>query len=150
MRVTKPLNYEGLKKDFIIVNVLLGIAVLTMLGYMVLQKIGVIPSMPCILHDVWHIYCPGCGGTRAIFAFLQGHILESLYYNPVIVLGVVLAMYYEIGIVVTLRKRNGKRYYSVSSVPWIVCGVILVAFTVVRNYLLLGQGYDMLQDFISR
>lgn len=38
--------------------------------------------IPCMLLYTTGIYCPGCGGTRAVFALLHGHILQSLYYHP--------------------------------------------------------------------
>ncbi len=150
MKVSKPFDYRVLKRDFIFVNILVGVAVLLTFLFMLLQRIAVIPSMPCIIHDVMHIYCPGCGGTRAMFALLQGHVLESLYYNPAVVLGVALGLHYELGIIITLIKKNGKRYYCTNWIPLIVCGAILLAFTIIRNYLLIGWGYDMLQDFLPR
>lgn len=150
MKVRRLLDYKVLKRDFIFVNILVGIAVLLTFLFMLLQRVEVIPSMPCIIHDVMHIYCPGCGGTRAMFALLQGRVLESLYYNPAIMLGVALTLHYELGVIITLIKKNGKRYYCTNWIPLIVCGIILVAFTVVRNVLLIEMGYDMLQDFLPR
>lgn len=38
--------------------------------------------IPCMLLYTAGIYCPGCGGTRAVFALLHGHILKALYYHP--------------------------------------------------------------------
>lgn len=45
---------------------------------------------PCVLSEVLHIYCPGCGGTRAVEALLRGHILESLWYHPIVLYTVVI------------------------------------------------------------
>ncbi len=150
MKASRPLDYQVLKRDFIFVNILVGIAVLLTFLLMLLQRVGMIPSMPCIIHDVLHIYCPGCGGTRAIFALLNGHVLESLYYNPAVVLGLVITLHYELGVLITLIKKNGKRYYCTSLIPLIVCGAVLVAFTLIRNYILIELEYDMLQDFLPR
>ena len=36
----------------------------------------------CLLHDFVHLYCPGCGGTRAAVALLYGQIGHSLKCNP--------------------------------------------------------------------
>ncbi len=41
-------------------------------------------------------YCPGCGGTRAVKALLQGHFLESLWYHPVVPYGVALYLMFMI------------------------------------------------------
>ena len=151
MIMTKqPLHYDNLKKDFIAINIMLVVSGFVMFGYIMLQKLGIIPTMPCVMHDALRIYCPGCGGTRALFALLQGDLLHSLYYNPAIVMGLGWFLHYEIGVIRTLRKRDGRRYYCTSYTPWIVCGVILLIFHIVRNYLLVGMGFDMLQDFIPR
>lgn len=150
MKTSRPLDYQVLKKDFIIVNILVGVAFFLMFLFMLLQWFRVIPRMPCVIHDVLHIYCPGCGGTRAIISLLQGRVLESVYYNPAVLIGAIFAIHYELGVLFTLIKKDGTRYYCTSLVPLVVCGVILVIFMIVRNYLLLELGYDMLQDFIPR
>lgn len=41
-------------------------------------------TMPCMLNRLTGLYCPGCGGTRALRYLLCGRILTSLYYNPVV------------------------------------------------------------------
>lgn len=55
---------------------------------------------PAWVHDWWHRYsfcviyrltgflCPGCGGTRALKALLQGRCLESFLYHPLVIYGV--------------------------------------------------------------
>lgn len=39
---------------------------------------------PCYVYLRYGLYCPGCGGTRAVAAFLSGNILKSLCYHPFI------------------------------------------------------------------
>lgn len=142
------ISYDILKKDFIIVNGIVGVIVLFAFTGMVLQRLDIIPNMPCVVHDLFRIYCPGCGGTRAIFALLKGNLMESLYSNPAIILGAILVIYYEAGVLLTLVKKNGKRYYSTSVVPIVLFVIIVMVFAVVRNYLLIACGIDMLQDFL--
>ncbi len=38
----------------------------------------------CDFHNKTGLYCPGCGGTRALFALLRGNVLLSIYYYPII------------------------------------------------------------------
>lgn len=47
-----------------------------------------IPRMPCFFDTVFGIYCPGCGGTRALTALLHGRLLEAVWYHPAIPFGV--------------------------------------------------------------
>lgn len=37
---------------------------------------------PCAFHRLTGLYCPGCGGTRAIEALLRGDFLSCLFYHP--------------------------------------------------------------------
>ena len=149
MKEKNPIYYEVLKKDFIYVNSFVGLIVFLAFFAMVLQQLDIVPSVPCWFHDYFHLYCVGCGGTRAIFAMLQGKLIASLYYNPAVLLGALLVLHYEIGVIVTLRKKDGKRYYCTNAVPIIIYGVVVLVFSLVRNYLLVACRYDMLQDFIK-
>nr|WP_296485296.1 DUF2752 domain-containing protein [uncultured Acetatifactor sp.] len=50
----------------------------------------VLPHIPCMFDMVLGIYCPGCGGTRAVKALLQGRILLSAWYHPLILYMVIV------------------------------------------------------------
>lgn len=43
-----------------------------------------VPRMPFFFDKVLGIYCPGCGGTRALTALVHGRLLEALWYHPLI------------------------------------------------------------------
>lgn len=45
---------------------------------------------PCIIREFFGIYCPGCGGTRAVRYLLDGQLLKSLYYHPLVCYSVFL------------------------------------------------------------
>ena len=38
--------------------------------------------IPCALHLLTGLYCPGCGAGRACYALLHGDVLEAFCYNP--------------------------------------------------------------------
>lgn len=97
-----------------------------------------IRRMSCLLYTLFHVYCPGCGGTRAVFALLRGDVLQSLYYHPVVVYTVVMYAWYLISNTVQWLSKekirigtNFKTWYGVVAI------VIIVVNWVVRNVLLL-------------
>ena len=139
------INYKMLKRDFWLVNVLTGSAVLLTLFFLLLQHTGVLPSFPCVLYMALGIYCPGCGGTRALRALLGGHFIQSLRYNPAVICGILLILYYELGAVITLVKRNGKRYMYHKMWPLAVYLSMVAVFTVARDVLLLAAHIDILK-----
>lgn len=42
------------------------------------------PVRPCLFFNLLGIYCPGCGGTRAVEALLHGHLLQALWFHPLV------------------------------------------------------------------
>lgn len=79
----------------------------------------------CIIRKFFGVYCPGCGGTRAVMAFLQGHFLTSLWYHPIIVYVVLVALYH-----LFFRKRPKMMYL------YIALGIVVIN-CILRNVLLL-------------
>jgi hypothetical protein len=39
----------------------------------------------CPVFRYLHMYCPGCGATRALAALLHGRLVEALHYNALVV-----------------------------------------------------------------
>jgi hypothetical protein len=126
-----------------------GFAGFMMFAVMILQKMGVIFSPPCGLLTMFHVYCPGCGGTRALFSLLKGHFLQSFYYNPAVLLGAALILYYEIAVMVTLVKNNGKIYYYNKPTLVYVYIAVVLGYAVVRDILLVGYDIDLLGNAMS-
>lgn len=62
---------------------------IAILVYMKLILPNITP-IPCMLYRVLGLYCPGCGGTRAVDALLHGHIFESLWYHPLVLYTIVI------------------------------------------------------------
>lgn len=44
---------------------------------MIFKFLDLIISQGCSFKTKFHIYCPGCGGTRALKALLQFHPIKS-------------------------------------------------------------------------
>lgn len=55
-----------------------------------------IPQSACFFWKYLGIYCPGCGGTRALTAFLHAHFVESLWYHPLIMYGVTMYLIFMV------------------------------------------------------
>lgn len=145
--IQEKINYQIIKKDFLIVNIAAGGVLLVLFICLLLQQYGILPRYDCLMHELFHIYCPGCGGTRAIMALLAGDVLKSLVCNPAVVVGLILVLYYEVGVIVTLIRRNGK-YYFLRKL-WLIYGYLgmIIVYGVVRDYLLVSGICDLLGDF---
>lgn len=144
----RKIDYKILKRDFIIVNAAVGVAILVTLIVMLLQQLKVLPSYPCGLRQLFGIYCPGCGGTRALIALFHGHFLRSLICNPAIILGGLLILYYEIGVILTLKKKNEKRYFYHRKWPLYSYLMVVAIFAIIRDILLVGFQFDMLEALV--
>lgn len=138
------MNRQRLFRDFLIANIMSGIGILIMFFGLLLQRWKYLPTPPCLFLQATHMYCPGCGGTRALFAMLNGQLLTSFLYNPAVLLGAVLILHYELGVIITLLVNNGKYYYCRNPWPVYVYIGIVLGFAVVRNILLAGFGIDLL------
>ena len=101
----------------------------------------------CYFRTHFHIYCPGCGGSRAVIALLQGDIIKSLWYNPITILfllDVVLTLLIDI---ITYTSR-GKYVFSKLRLFYNLGFLVFIVFYFLfRNYLWLAHGIDVLGDF---
>lgn len=95
-------------------------------------------SFYCITWSVLGIYCPGCGGTRAVEALLQGHFLQSLWYHPLVLYSVVL--FGGFMLTQTLERLHFSRIKGLKFHNWYLFGALglVIVNWVIKNILLLG------------
>jgi hypothetical protein len=87
----------------------------------------------CPVFTWLHIYCPGCGGTRAMAALLHGRVNEAIHWN---VFAVVLLPFALIFFAVSYWRALRQAEFQWPSVPDVVCKLVFVligVFTVARN-----------------
>ena len=99
----------------------------------------------CMIHDFCFLYCPLCGGTRAVAALLRFDLFEAFRFNAFVVLAVVFALAMDVVILVRLLKKKD-RLWILPDWSWIVAVVLLVVYAVLRNYLMIAHGVDPAGD----
>ena len=105
-------------------------------------------SNACVFHEIFHLYCPGCGGTRAVYALLQLNLWKSFLYHPFVLFIALILVEYYIGAIVTLIRRNGKRYYYLRVwFCYVALGIVVVNF-IARNLLLVFGHIDYIGDLL--
>ena len=122
-----------------------GIQLLVFLGlslYLWGVSAGKIPVAFCPFLHLFHLYCPGCGGSRAALALLMGNIVGSFLANPTVLFIAGALVYYEIAL---LRFFLGKiPAKKISLLPlYLVLGVFVLHF-LLRNFLFLAFDVDYL------
>ncbi len=99
---------------------------------------------PCVMYKYLGLYCPGCGGTRALISLLHGRILRSLWYHPLVPYSAVLYGTFMISHgaarITRYRYFRGLRFHN-----WYLYGAIVVlgANWLLRNILLLCLGISL-------
>jgi hypothetical protein len=90
------------------------------------------PRCPVFL---WlHLYCPGCGGTRALAALFHGRLLEAMHWNALVVVSLPFTVEF---FAMAYRRAIGTAAFCWPQVPDRLLTSYLVAvgiFTVVRNF----------------
>lgn len=99
---------------------------------------------PCLFHALTGLYCPGCGGTRAIKALLKGHPVISLMYHPVVPYCALVGIWFVVSNLIWKKTGNPKfRLEFTNRYVYVGIGIILLNF-IVKNFMILVMGIDPL------
>lgn len=80
----------------------------------------------CMIYRVTDIYCPACGGSRAVIALLEGRIIDSLHYHPLVLYSVCLwCIYIGINGAIYLYTRKKEKMLHFSR-NYILFGLLLL------------------------
>lgn len=143
-------NYKNGRKLYIITCILLGIGFICFLLYHSFNLHFSGHLSTCFMNAFLHIYCPGCGGTRAIDYLLHGQILKSFICHPLVVYLLLLFLSYFLPATYTyVIKRNGRKYYRFRPFTLYVMLGIILGFFFLRNALMIFLHYDFLGDCLK-
>ena len=94
----------------------------------------------CWVWEHWRVYCPGCGGTRALIVLARGQLGAALRYHPPVVITLALAGAYLLS--QTVWRLRGRRGWVLHYRPWWPAAIVglFLANCLVRNALWLGFG----------
>ncbi len=102
-------------------------------------------GMPCLFRTITGLYCPGCGGTRALIALLHGNLILSFFYHPLVLYVAVLAVIYLVSCVVSFAAKEPGFRFNPGSAYLVTALVIIIINFLVKNYFLIFRGIDILE-----
>ena len=105
-------------------------------------------DIKCAVQSAVGIYCPGCGGSRSLDAFLRLDFLRSFYCYPAIPVSAVLVLIYDVRLVLSLVKKNPAYTENLKFYSFILIPVVIILTFVLRNVLLYCFKIDTLGDFL--
>ena len=100
----------------------------------------------CLMHRFF-IYCPLCGGTRAVAALIRLDPVAAWNYNAFVVILAVIAL----GLDVWAWVRYFQKKEPLIILPkwsWIAFCTVLVAYFILRNALMIFFGIDPTGDLV--
>lgn len=123
-------------------HITVGVTSAIVFAYWLFGKISGL-HIPCTFALLFHLYCPGCGCTRAAEALFRLDPLASLVANPSVLLGGITLLYYEAVLILRVRRGEGK---PPSYLPAILFLIFFLGYTALRNILLVTLRFDPLGD----
>lgn len=134
---------------FLIGWFLVGVTILIYIAYHIFSIPPLKMNGPCVLHTLFNLYCPGCGGTRAISALLHGQFIDSFICHPLVPYTAIIGGWFLISQLIERiskhRIKIGLRYRDIYL--WIALGIVVMNF-IVKNALLLIWHVDLLASYI--
>jgi hypothetical protein len=87
----------------------------------------------CPVFRYLHMYCPGCGATRALAALLHGRLAEALHYNAYAVLLFPVMCYVLVSMYVRVLRNETFAWPEISPAALKMLLLAGVLFAIFRN-----------------
>lgn len=111
---------------------ILGLIALSLLYFFNPLNVSILPK--CFILSMTHLYCPGCGATRATYFLIHGNIIKAFGYNQLYIISLPFLIYlYLLCFGIKINKKNLIPIMPINIKTCLVIGIIIISFTVFRN-----------------
>ncbi len=87
----------------------------------------------CPIHEIFHVYCPGCGLTRMLLAILKLDFYQAFRYNQLLFILMPFALLLLFENIYSEYKNKKSIYKKIPNYIWYSLIVILLLYAVLRN-----------------
>ena len=125
-------------KRIIILNIVVAVLVAGFVVVTLLLKDR--EEMQCAFYSLIGLYCPGCGGTRAVYSLLRLRIFDAIKYNITVPFGAFVYIYYNVRAFIAALKNDTEYRKKQKYHLCIVLVAVLLLNFVLKNVLLIFFG----------
>lgn len=88
-------------------------------------------GIPCVIHKITGLYCPGCGITRMFISLFKLNIYQAFRYNPLVfILLIMCALYFLADF---LKFKISKAHIKLPKSIYIILLITVILFGILRN-----------------
>lgn len=103
-------------------------------------------AIPCLLNTFTGYYCPGCGGTRAVYALLHLQPWQSFCYHPLVPYGAAVYGWFMLSHTIEKLSHHRLRIGMKWNPIWLWMGLVIMVINVlIKDGALFFFQIDLLQ-----
>jgi hypothetical protein len=89
--------------------------------------------IPCPIHTVFHVYCPGCGVTRMLISIIHLDFVSAFRYNQLLFILLPFGIALYINYIYSVIKKKKAWYQRIPVWVYYLIIILLLIFGVIRN-----------------
>ena len=110
----------------------IGIVLICIIFILIIYSMGI--YIPCPIHLITGLHCPGCGITRCIVSILELDFYKAFRYNPLIfILLPFLCSYVIYKLYIWILDRKDNVTNKLKGYPMYILIIILIGYGILRN-----------------
>ncbi len=130
-------KFKNTSSDRLIYYIILFILTLFLVIIFSILYFDIQPPKLCIFNKYTNLYCPGCGGSRAIKSMINGEFLKSLYYNASILPSFIFSVIYTISHTISILSSNKIKAMRFYPIYVYICIFVILTQCLIKNIFLL-------------
>ena len=99
----------------------------------------------CVMKEKMHLYCPGCGGSRALISLLNFDLIESFIYYPPLLILVLIILELDFRLILCIKTDSSKYIERYTCRRFYIFAFFVILTFIIRN-ILLFFGVDLIGD----